>query len=77
MTGYEPDTGLIESVGAEIDRECGKPLLSEHFETNVPGLYVAGTLCAGQESNIVFVENSREHGPIIVRHIVSKRGANV
>jgi thioredoxin reductase (NADPH) len=77
MTGYEPDTSLIEAIGAEVDRSCGKPVLSEHFETNVPGLYVAGTLCAGQESNIVFVENSREHGPAIVRHIMAKPRANV
>ena len=73
MTGYEPDTSLIQAMGATIDTACGKPVLSEHFETGVPGLYVAGTLCAGQESNIVFVENSREHGPAIVRNIVSKR----
>ncbi len=73
MTGYEPDTSLIDSLGATIDRTCGKPVLSEHFETDVPGLYVAGTLCAGQESNIVFVENSREHGPAIVRHIESQQ----
>ncbi|MDZ4860047.1 MAG: YpdA family putative bacillithiol disulfide reductase [Candidatus Hydrogenedentes bacterium] len=71
MTGYEPDTSLVDSLGATIDQTCGKPVLSEHFETNVPGMYVAGTLCAGQESNIVFIENSRDHGPAIVRHIIS------
>jgi thioredoxin reductase (NADPH) len=73
MTGYEPDTSLIASMHATIDASSGKPLLSEHFETDVPGLYVAGTLCAGQESNIVFIENSRDHGPAIVRHIVSQQ----
>ena len=73
MTGYEPDTSLLEFAGAKVDRANGKPCLSEHFETEVPGLYVAGTLCAGCESNTVFVENSRDHGPAIVRHILSKR----
>lgn len=73
MTGYKPDTSLLSSLGVTIDPDCGKPALDDHFETNVPGLYVAGTLCAGDESNIVFVENSREHGPIIVRHILSKQ----
>jgi thioredoxin reductase (NADPH) len=71
MTGYEPDTSLIDSMGAVIDHSCGKPALTEDFETTVPGLYVAGTLCAGQESNVVFVENSRDHGPVIVRRIVA------
>ena len=77
MTGYEPDTSLIERVGAKVDHECGKPSLSGNMESTVPGLYVAGTLCAGQESNIVFVENSREHGPTIIEHILSKRTETV
>lgn len=73
MTGYEPDTGLLESTGADVDHSTGKPVLTEHHETTVPGIYVAGTLCAGCESNVVFVENSREHGPAIVAHIVAQQ----
>lgn len=72
MTGYEPDTTLLESLGAEIDAATRKPQLTANFESTVPGLYVAGTLCAGCESNVIFVENSREHGPIIVNHIMSQ-----
>lgn len=72
MTGYEPDTSLLESTGAVVDAETKIPELSEHLESTVPGVYVAGTLCAGCESNVIFVENSREHGPIIVEHIVTK-----
>jgi len=71
MTGYEPDTSLVENLGAEIDHSCGKPVLNDDFETTVPGLYVAGTLCAGQDANVIFVENSREHGPRIVEHILA------
>ena len=77
MTGYEPDTSLLESAGVSVDRDCGKPSLTDDFETNVPGLYVAGTLCAGQESNVIFVENSREHGPRIVEHIRSRNASRV
>ncbi|MCF6284232.1 MAG: YpdA family putative bacillithiol disulfide reductase [Candidatus Hydrogenedentes bacterium] len=69
MTGYEPDTSLLESTGAEVDQTTGKPVLTEAHETTVPGIYVAGTLCAGCESNVVFVENSRAHGPAIIGHI--------
>lgn len=75
MTGYEPDTTLLERMGVEVDRETKKPVLTEAFESTVPGLYVAGTLCAGCESNVVFVENSREHGPAIIADIVRKRSA--
>jgi thioredoxin reductase (NADPH) len=73
MTGYEPDTSLIEAIGAEVDHSCGKPVLDEHFQTSVPGLYAAGTLCAGQDANVIFIENSRDHGPTIVNHILSRR----
>jgi len=75
MTGYEPDTSLLEKAGALVDRETKKPRLTADLETTVPGLYVAGTLCAGCESNVVFVENSREHGPAIVAHIASRKAA--
>ena len=75
MTGYTPDTSLIESIGVAVERETGKPVLTEAFESTVPGLYVAGTLCAGCESNVIFVENSREHGPAIVADILRKRSA--
>lgn len=75
MTGYEPDTALLERMGVDVDHGTKKPVLTEAFESTVPGLYVAGTLCAGCESNIVFVENSREHGPAIIANIVRKRSA--
>jgi thioredoxin reductase (NADPH) len=75
MTGYEPDTRLLEAAGAVVDPATKKPDLSEDLESTVPGLYVAGTLCAGCESNTVFVENSREHGPRIVAHILARRAA--
>ncbi len=75
MTGYEPDTTLLSEAGAEVDMESKKPLLTDHKETTVPGLYVLGTLCAGVDSNVVFIENSRDHGPTIVAHILSKKNS--
>ncbi len=74
MTGYEPDTRLLEAAGAEVDPETRRPTLSESLESSVAGLYVAGTLIAGTASNTVFVENSREHAPRIVSAILAKRG---
>lgn len=75
MTGYEPDTTLLESTGAIVDRATGKPVLDEAHETTVLGIFVAGTLCAGCEANVVFVENSRDHGPAIVRRIQARNAA--
>lgn len=77
MTGYEPDTSLLESVGAVVDQETKIPDLNEHFETTIPGLYVIGTLCAGCESNVIFIENSREHGPAIIKHIEQKKASAI
>jgi thioredoxin reductase (NADPH) len=76
MTGYEPDTSMIRQLGAEINDEKNKPVLTDGLETTVPGLYVMGTLCAGIESNVVFIENSRDHGMRIIQDILSKRPAS-
>lgn len=76
MTGYEPDTSLLREAGAEVDRVTKKPTLSDDKETTVPGLYVLGTLCAGVDSNVVFIENSRDHGPAIVRHVLAQKKIN-
>lgn len=73
MTGYEPDTTLLKTMGAVVDDTTRKPELTEGLETTVPGLYVMGTLCSGVESNVVFIENSRDHGTRIVNDILRKR----
>jgi thioredoxin reductase (NADPH) len=73
MTGYEPNTSLLESMGAEVNGDDKKPVLTEGLETTVPGLYVMGTLCSGVESNVVFIENSRDHGTKIVGDVLRKR----
>jgi hypothetical protein len=44
-------------------------------ETNVPGLYVAGTVQAGAETHRIFIENSRDHGGRIVAHRLEVAGA--
>lgn len=73
MTGYAPDTSLLKAAGAQVDPNTNKPLLNDHLESSVPGLYVMGTLIAGVESNVVFIENSRDHGARIVGHILMRR----
>jgi putative YpdA family bacillithiol system oxidoreductase len=72
MTGYQPNTSLLRSVGAEIEEATNKPVLTDGLQTTVSGLYVMGTLCAGIQSNVVFIENSRDHGTKIVQDILNK-----
>jgi thioredoxin reductase (NADPH) len=76
LTGYTPDVGLMGAAGVHVEPGTLKP---EHdprsFETNVPGLYLAGALVSGKDTGKVFIENGRFHGEAIVNAIV--RGGDV
>ncbi len=69
LIGYEPDAELERRCGIEVDRQTAVPRFdAESCESNVPGLYIAGTLQAGNDLGRIFIENSREHGVRIVKH---------
>jgi thioredoxin reductase (NADPH) len=77
LIGYVPDAGFQRRSGIDVDPESLVPSFDpETCETNVPGLYVAGTIQAGRNIDRIFIENSREHGPKIVRHLRSRLGAS-
>ena len=70
MIGYHPDHSFLESMGIEIDCESGRPVHNpETMETNVPGLYIAGVIAAGNNANEIFIENGRHHGGLIAAHL--------
>jgi thioredoxin reductase (NADPH) len=76
LTGYRPDAALLAGAGVRVDARTEQP---EHdpktFETNVPGLYVAGAISAGSDTNHVFIENGRFHGAAIVKSILASPDA--
>jgi len=73
LIGYRPDVPFLKSMGVAIDAESLAPAFNpETYETNVPGLYVAGGIVGGRFNNKVFIENGRLHGPAIVKHLLSK-----
>jgi bacillithiol disulfide reductase len=73
LTGYGSDTTLLRSAGVDIDPEtCGPVFDARTFETNVPGLYVAGAVVAGVQSGKIFIENGRFHGEQVIAAIVSR-----
>lgn len=75
LIGFHPDTEHLKRFGVQIDAETLAPVFDERsFETNVPGLYVAGSIVAGKNNNKVFVENGRLHGGVIVKSILAKKG---
>ncbi len=70
FTGYEPGTALMQSAGVHIDPGTLKPALDTHtLESNVPGLFIAGSPTAGHEVSKVFIENGRAHAVQIARAI--------
>ncbi len=74
MTGYQPDFKFLESLGIIIgEDEFKTPKYTEEtMETNVSGIYLAGVICGGLKTNKWFIENSREHASVIIKHIVQK-----
>lgn len=76
MTGYLPDFGFLEKSGIRLGQDANRT--PEHdpdsMETNVPGLYLAGVICGGLQTNKWFIENSREHSDRIIRHYLGRRG---
>ncbi len=71
LTGYEQDSTLYEQLGIDLVGSVRKPKFSlETMETNVPGVFVAGTGSAGsQERAKVFIETSHTHAHRIVAAI--------
>ena len=73
LIGYLPDVELQRAAGVQVDPETLVPTVDPATcESNVPGLYIAGTLQAGRDTGRIFIENSREHGLQIVRHLSSR-----
>jgi len=73
LLGYQPDADFERRCGVAVDPETLIPTFDpETCESNVPGLYVAGTLQAGRWTDRIFIENSRDHGPKIIAHLKSR-----
>lgn len=75
MTGYLPDFSFLEYAGIRIGED---PMKTPHhnpetMETNVPGLYLAGVICGGLQTNKWFIENSRDHARLILAHYLLQK----
>ena len=74
MTGYQPDFSFLEKCGIEISKnENREPVCNSNtFETNKEGIFFAGVVCAGMQTNRLFIENSRSHAKNIFDFIQNK-----
>lgn len=73
LIGYHPDVQFLKSLGVKMDDELKAPSHhAETMETNIPGLYIAGSIAAGVNNNRIFIENGRLHGKSIIPSILKK-----
>ena len=78
LTGYHPDFEFIESLGVKLDPETKRPAMNpETFESNIPGLHVAGVVVGGRFTGEIFIENGRFHGKQIVQALTKGRAQTV
>lgn len=71
LTGYHPDFSFIERLGIRLDAANDRcPICNPAtLESNVPGIYVAGVIVAGERTHEIFIENGRFHGRLIADHL--------
>ena len=75
LTGYTPKHELLRGIGATIERATGIPVHDPAtMETDVPGVFIAGVISAGNDANKVFIENGRGHGDLIARRLTAMWG---
>ncbi|MGA7352193.1 MAG: YpdA family putative bacillithiol disulfide reductase, partial [Acidobacteriaceae bacterium] len=73
MTGYIPDFDFLQSLGVHIEGEFRCPACDPRsLESNVPGIYLAGVIIAGDRTNEIFIENGRFHGGQIAEDLKQK-----
>jgi len=76
LTGYRGDWDLLAAAGVALDRRGVPTYDPETFETNVPGLFVAGGTLSGKDTAPIFIENGRFHGEKIVEAIARRQRAS-
>ncbi|WP_298816554.1 NAD(P)-binding domain-containing protein [Chloroflexus sp.] len=73
-TGFRGDQRLLEQAGVILQGPNRVPVYDPNtMETNVPGLYLAGTVAAGiQQRYTLFIENCHEHAGKIAQALTGR-----
>ena len=71
MTGYQPNFNMLKNIGVKFKQDAFKTPYydSKNMQSNVEGIFLAGVVCGGLKTNKWFIENSREHAPLIMDYI--------
>ena len=76
LIGFTPDFDFFRSIGIALDPVTERPMLNpETLETNVPGIYMAGSIVSGRAISEVFIENGRYDGEKIFGDPAARRQA--
>ncbi len=74
LTGYRPNYRFLKKMGIRIseNEEAAPEYNPQTMETNQPGIYLAGVICAGAHTHNLLIENSLIHAKKIVADLVKK-----
>jgi thioredoxin reductase (NADPH) len=71
LTGYHCSTKFFDQLGVRYDTDTLRADYNpETFETNVPGVYLAGSVIGGRINGEIFIENGRFHGERVIAKII-------
>ena len=73
-TGFRTDSSLLKKIGVNLSGDQEIPQFDpDTMETNIPGIYLAGTVAAGTQSHYrLFIENCHSHVGKIVQAITGE-----
>jgi thioredoxin reductase (NADPH) len=73
-TGFQADSSLLKKVGVELNGDQEIPQFDpDTMQTNIPGIYLAGTVAAGTQSHYrLFIENCHTHVGKIVQAVTGE-----
>ena len=74
MTGYHPNYELLGKLGLNCETDEFELPYHEKdtLESNLPNVYLAGVVCAGKQTSKLFIENTRDHGEIIISQVLER-----
>ena len=72
LTGYHCSTKFFDQLGVRYDPDTLRAEYNpQTFETNVPGVYLAGSVIGGRLNGEIFIENGRFHGEVLMKAIAN------
>jgi thioredoxin reductase (NADPH) len=76
LIGFRPDFDLFTRMGIDLDQD-GRPSINPAtLESNVPGIYMAGSIVSGRAISEVFIENGRYDGEKIFGDTTARAGVD-